>query len=167
MLINIAVVAVIIIKVSTGCGIKMEAQVIPQRGKNNYTIRARVTTIMFLLAEDQPNIRYINRHVRSHICEACDSSPGMWKDLGIELMGQDSVADINAISVNNYGDIVGCCSSMFSLWLQKQPEASWKQLIDALINIKLNQLAAEIKKLLIPSEKQESSPQRLVKGTFC
>ena len=80
-------------------------------------------------------------------------------------MGQDSVADINTISANNRGDMEGCCSSLFTLWLQRQPEANWKQLIDALIKIKLNQLAAQIKKLLIPSEQQQTSPERLTEGT--
>ena len=93
-------------------------------------------------------------------------SPGIWKDLGIELVGQDSVADIHTISVDNRGDVVGCCSSLFSLWLQRQPEANWKQLIDALIKIKLNQPAAAIKKLLIPSKQQQASPEGLMEGTY-
>ena len=80
-------------------------------------------------------------------------------------MGQASLADLDVISVNNHGDLVGRCSSLFSLWLQRQPEANWKQLIDALIKIKLNLLAAQIKKLLIPSEQQQTSPERLTEGT--
>ena len=122
-----------------------------------------------MLAEDRPDIRYLNSHVRSHICSACDLSPVIWKDLGIELMGQDSMADINTISANNRGDVVGCCSSLFTLWLQRKPEANWKQLIDALITIKLTALAAEIKKSLILSEQQQqqqpASLDRLKEGT--
>ena len=79
-------------------------------------------------------------------------------------MGQDSVTDVNTISANNRGDVVGCCSSLFTVWLQRQPEASWKQLIDALIKIKLNMLASEIQKSLIPEQKQNSQ-QGLVKGS--
>ena len=120
----------------------------------------------FLLAEDRPKIRYLNSHVRSHICSACDLNPGIWKDLGMELMGQDSMADINTISANNRGDVVGCCSSIFSLWLQRQPEANWKHLIDALIKIKLNLLAEEIKRSLIKSEQQQTSLDRLKEGTY-
>ena len=81
-------------------------------------------------------------------------------------MGQDSVADINTISANNRGDVVGCCSSLFSLWLQRQPEANWKQLIDALIKIKLNLLAAELKKSLVLSEQQKSSLQESMEGIY-
>ena len=76
-------------------------------------------------------------------------------------MGQASLADLDIISVNNHGDLVGRCSSLFSLWLQRQPEANWKQLIDALIKIKLNLLAAEIKKSLILSEQQKSSQESM------
>ena len=72
-------------------------------------------------------------------------------------MGQDSVADLDIISVNHRGDVIGCCSSLFSLWLQRQPEASWKQLIDALIKIKLNVLALEITKSLISNHEQQQS----------
>ena len=80
-------------------------------------------------------------------------------------MGQHSAADLDTISANNRGDVIGCCSSMFTLWLQREPEASWKQLIDALNKINLKQLASEIKKSLIPLEQQQSLKQGLVKGT--
>ena len=35
---------------------------------------------------------------------------------------------------------------MLSLWLQQQTEASWNQLIEALVQVKLNQVAKEIRK---------------------
>ena len=80
-------------------------------------------------------------------------------------MGQDSAADLDIISANNRGDVEGCCSSMFSLWLRRQTEASWKQLIDALIKVKLNVLASEIEKSLI-SEKQHSYQEGLTERTY-
>ena len=142
----------------------MEEQRIPQRGKISFIICLQLNYHdLFLIVEDRPDIRHLNSHVRSHICGACALNSQIWKDLGLELLGQDSVADLNTISVNNR-DVVGCCSSLFSLWLQRQPEASWKQLIDALIKTKLNLVASEIKKSLI-SEQQQSSKQGLVKGS--
>ena len=141
----------------------MEEQKIPQTGKNVYRTH-NINCLLNYIVEDRPDIRYLNSHVRSHICSACDLSSGIWKDLGIELMGQDSVADLNTISANNRGDVVGCCSSLFSLWLQRQPEANWKQLIDALIKIKLNLLAAEIKRSLVLSEQQKSLQQESMEG---
>ena len=79
-------------------------------------------------------------------------------------MGQDSVTDLNTISADNRGDATACCSSLFSLWLQRQPTASWKQLIDALIKVKLNLLASEITKLLMSSE--QNSQQGLTEGSY-
>ena len=142
----------------------MEEQKIPQKGKSVY--RMHNINWPYYIVEDRPDIRYLNSHVRSHICSACALSPGIWKDLGIELMGQASLADLDVISVNNHGDLVGRCSSLFSLWLQRQPEANWKQLIDALIKIKLNLLAAELKKSLVLSEQQKSSQQESMEGIY-
>ena len=119
----------------------------------------------FILVEDRPDIRHLNSHVRSHVCGACAINSRIWQDLGIELMGEDSVADLNTISANNRGDVIQCCSSMFSLWLERRPEASWKQLIEALTKIKLNLLASEIEKLLISSEQQQNSQEKLLEGT--
>ena len=70
---------------------------------------------------------------------ACDSNPQAWKDLGIELM-PDSAAQLSIISANNK-NVVTCCSSLFSLWLDRQPKASWRQLIEALKNTGLENLA--------------------------
>ena len=111
-------------------------------------------------------MRYLNSHVIRHICGACALNPVIWKNLGIELMGQDSVADLNTISVNYRDNVIERCSSMFLLWLQRQTEASWKQLIDALIKVELNVLASEIEKSLILSEKQHSSQEGLMEGTY-
>ena len=147
----------------------MVEQKIPQRGKSTSTTYVNQLDFI-LLVEDRPDISYLNSHVRSHVCGACAFSSEIWKDLGIELMGQDSVADLDIISANNRGDVVGGCSAMFSLWLQRQPKANWQQLIDALIKVKLNVVAAEIKKSLIPpvsSEQQHSSQQGVMEGMYC
>ena len=101
------------------------------------------------LVDDKPELKYINRYVRPQLTAACDSNPQAWKDLGIELM-PDSEAALSTISAND-SNLVGRCSSLFSLWFQRQPEASWRQLIDALKITGLNNLAKQIKGQLIPS----------------
>ena len=116
-------------------------------------------------AGDRPNINFLNNYVRNHICSACTLNSELWKDLGIELLGKDGVNDLNIISVNKRGDVIQCCSSMFSLWLERQPEASWKQLIKALIKIQLNLLASKIKKSL-KADQQQSSERRLLEGMY-
>ena len=44
---------------------------------------------------------------------------------------------------------------MFTEWRQRTPKASWKQLIEALKVIHLNQLATELEELLISNSPQE------------
>jgi len=46
---------------------------------------------------------------------------------------------------------MNCCSAMFQLWLDRQPTASWAQLIAALKQLQLNHLASQIEsKLTVP-----------------
>ena len=44
---------------------------------------------------------------------------------------------------------------MLSLWLQRQTEASWNQLIEALVEVKLNRVAKEIRNGLKSSTEHE------------
>jgi len=108
-------------------------------------------------ANDKPNSKYLNSHVKPQVCDACHNNPEVWRDLGIELLGEEADPALNIISVNSRGNVIQCCSSMFSLWLERQPEASWKQLVEALMKVNLKSLSVEIKKLLRPSDQQQDS----------
>ena len=125
-----------------------------------------VRCVKFLVGKDKPIIAYLNRHVLGHVttrvCGVC-SNPEVWRDLGRELLGQEVESELNAIAVNSYGNMIQCCSGMFSLWLERQPGASWRQLITALINVNLVSLAIEIEKSLIAtlSEQQKDTQQTL------
>ena len=90
----------------------------------------------------------MNRHVIKELVAVCAYQPDIWRDLGIELLGQCRIAELDIIKANNTGDVLKCCSKMLSLWLQLQTEASWNQLIEALAQVKLNRLAKRIKKAL-------------------
>jgi len=87
------------------------------------------------------------------LCVSCDKNPEAWKDLGRELLpvGDASETALSTIAVNNKDDVTTRCSSLFTLWLERQPEASWKQLIDVLKRVNLNSLAKEIEEKLILS----------------
>ena len=88
----------------------------------------------------------------------------LWRDLGIELMGQDAVSALDKIQVDNPGSVTRRCTEMFTLWRQRQPEGNWKQLIKALEEIELITLAIKIKNLLSPSTKQKyTSKQAQIK----
>ena len=102
---------------------------------------------------------YLNKHVRTLVCGACCNNPEVWRDLGRELLGEEGEAELNIIVVNCHGNVIKCCSAMFSLWLERQSEASWRQLITALINVKLVALATNVEKLL-------TSPTTDPQGTY-
>ena len=102
---------------------------------------------MLLPVDDCPNDKYLNKYVRGKVCAA---GTNKWWDLGIELMGQDDVYVLDIIKANST-DNVECCSRMFTKWRQRTPKASWKQLIEALKEVKLTQLASKLEELLMPS----------------
>lgn len=93
------------------------------------------------------------------MCAACANNPEKWRDLGIELMGEEGVTKLDEIKANNNGNVTKCCSEMFSLWRQLQPKANWNQLIRALKEVELITLADEIKKLLMPPIEQQHTEQ--------
>ena len=78
-------------------------------------------------------------------------------------MGQESVHKLDAIKANS-NDVTQRCSEMFTLWRQRQSNANWNQLLRALQDVKLNALANELDKLLLPSkeeEQQQPQPQHI------
>ena len=98
----------------------------------------------------------MNRHVIKKVAAACSLQPDIWRDLGIELLGEDATTELDVIKANNADDVMKCCAKMLSLWLQQQTEASWNQLIEALVQVKLNRIAKEIKTgLKSPTEHED------------
>ena len=67
-----------------------------------------------------------------------------WHDLGIELLEPENIRTLDEIQSNYPRDASTCCTKMFQLWLDKQPEASWEQLIKALRDIDLNATELEL-----------------------
>ena len=63
-------------------------------------------------------------------------------------MGQNAVDFLDVIRNDFPNDAMACCSRMFTEWLRRTSKASWKQLIEALKEIKLTQLGGQLDKLL-------------------
>ena len=83
--------------------------------------------------------------------QLCAKSAQIWKDLGLELLSTGSNDALKVIE-NNKGDVRDRCSAMFQLWLDRQPTASWRQLIKALKGLHLNNIAHQIEsKLTTPA----------------
>ena len=97
-----------------------------------------------------PDDEYLNKYVRGKVCAA---DANKWRDLGIVLMGQDAVTDLDVIRIDHPNDVQECCLRMFTKWRQRTPKASWKQLIEALKEVDLTQLASELEELLIQGSK--------------
>ena len=71
--------------------------------------------------------------------------------MGVELLAEEDVQALDEIQSNYPSNASMCCTKMFQLWLDRQPEASWRQLIKALRepNIELKELANTIEQKLI------------------
>lgn len=94
--------------------------------------------VLITAVDDRPEMKFLNRHVKEQLCA---SGTEVWKNLGIELMIRSNALEI--IQLSN-SDVKGCCSAMFRLWLEGQTDASWRQLIEALRQLQLNNLASQI-----------------------
>ena len=105
---------------------------------------------MLLPVNECPDDEYLNKYVREKVCAA---GTNKWRDLGVVLMGQDAVTSLDVIRINHPNDVEECCSKMFTKWRQRTPKASWKQLIEALKEVDLTQLASELEELLIEDSK--------------
>ena len=105
-------------------------------------------TILFcpLPVNDRPHDKYLDIHVKDKICAA---GPDVWRDLGVQLMEQKDVYILNVIQTNSPNNVKHCCTEMLTVWRQRTPKASWKQLIEALRDINLTQLASELEGLFM------------------
>ena len=114
------------------------------RSVSSNIISSRVDVCLLHTVDDRPEVKYLNRYVKQNICAA---GPEVWLDLGIELLQQEDIAALKTIKCN-ISDCTVRCSEMFELWLERQPKASWRNLIEALKQIHQNQLAFKIEDLL-------------------
>ena len=82
--------------------------------------------------------------------------------MGIELLDPEDIHTLDEIEKNHPTDVSTCCTKMFRLWLDKQPEASWEQLIQALREptIGLNELANTTEQKLISINEGRCYPIR-------
>ena len=89
---------------------------------------------------DHPTIRLLNANVKPLVSD-------IWYDLGLQLLDQEDVSTIEADNPNNASK---ACTTMFSLWLQKNPSATWNSLISTLKGpgIKRHDVVCKIEQML-------------------
>ena len=67
-----------------------------------------------------------------------------WFDLGVELLDDRDVGDLDTIKQDYPHNTKKCCTKMFQLWLSRCTSASWDDLIYALQAIELNHVADKV-----------------------
>ena len=94
---------------------------------------------------DRPALKLLNKYVRNRVSSK-------WHDLGLELLEQEDEDGLNEIESNNPNDVSKGCKEMFQLWLRKCTNATWNQLIQALKEVELNNVATTIEGMLMPAK---------------
>ena len=94
--------------------------------------------------DDIPQLKYLNRYVIPDVSS-------VWYKLGLELFDDKDVSLLNNIEANHPNNCETCCMKMFKLWHEKNPEGSWKQLLDALEQIHQKPPEQLLQHLYIPS----------------
>ena len=94
----------------------------------------------------RPSMKDLNKHVIPLVATR-------WYDLGLELLETKHERELEIVETNYRNDAAMCCRKMFSKWLETQSDnASWDQLIQAVKNIELNNVASDIEQLLLQGE---------------
>ena len=73
--------------------------------------------------------------------------------MGIELLEPEDIQALDEIQRNYPRDVSMCCTKMLQLWLERQPDATWEQLIQALKEVEMNELASNIQQKLLSEGK--------------
>lgn len=99
-------------------------------------VPAHCVYIVYVFAgTDRPTLKYLNRFR--------DDVSAHWYDLGLELLEDNHVANLDNIQDSN-NSVNKCCTRMFKLWLDTKPLATWNELLDALQQMRLHDLATKI-----------------------
>ena len=91
--------------------------------------------------EDRPTIQQLVDVMRIENIEITTK----WYELGLKLVDSNEV--LKVIETDNPRNTNTCCRVMFEKWLEKTPNASWRQLVTTLDNIKMNTAADAVRKL--------------------
>ena len=73
-----------------------------------------------------------------------------WRDIGVHLLHPTIIDDrvLDVIAADHPHSVEGCCKSMFEKWLETQEDANWKQILEAIKNIKLHHIADKLEKYI-------------------
>ena len=73
-----------------------------------------------------------------------------WEDVAVQLLSEEHQKEISIIRANHHGDVEKCCSSLFTIWSQRQPgDVTWRALIEAMKNARFTNEANQIENMLM------------------
>ena len=103
--------------------------------------------VVYITGNKRPTLKVLNKLVKK-------SATYKWYDLGIELLEPEDIHALDEIQKNYPRDVGMCCTKMLQLWLERQPaDASWEQLLQALKEVEMNDLASTIEQELLSVNK--------------
>jgi len=75
-----------------------------------------------------------------------------WEDVGVELLSEQNQSQIAIIRTNCHGDVEKCCSNLFTVWSERQPDhVNWSTLVEAIRNVGLVKEAEKIEEIFVIS----------------
>ena len=86
-------------------------------------------------------MKFLSKHVMHQIAPK-------WLEVGLELLSSEDEAKLYEIRENHPNNATHCTSEMLKLWLDRNPKASWNQLLEALRVLLYNALAETLKDML-------------------
>lgn len=101
--------------------------------------------IFHILGSESPAAKFLNKHVVTVIAPH-------WYKIGIELMRIEDEGTLKTMNYQYSSDMIKGAERMLELWVDRQPKASWYQLIAALRepHIGLVAKANQIENMLMP-----------------
>ena len=109
-------------------------------------------------------IRPIFKHLDKYVKIQGFSS--YWYDLGLELFAQEDQDALYEIERNYGRDVNDCCKQMFRQWLENSDNATWDELVQALLVCDLPSEAKKISNMLIEEEEEEPTLLHSNTGTL-
>jgi len=90
------------------------------------------------------------RPARKYLKNVISLFADKWCNIGLELFDPEDESKLDEIQSNKGGNVSDCCNEMLRVWLQKQPYATWNQLIEALRSpgVELFDVASKIEEML-------------------
>lgn len=84
-----------------------------------------------------------------------------WKRFGMRLLGVNNTSDLDLISQNPEAtNLTNKCMALLELWMKRTAQPKWENVIQALNDIQLFALAAELERALKTDDREQ--PGKLI-----